>query len=40
MGVVVGIDVEAEGALIVTNPDQAEMSDRLIQPRLQPIAGP
>ena len=28
------------GALIVTNPDQAEMSDRPIQPKLQPIAGP
>ena len=41
MGVVVGVGVEAEGALIVTNHDQAEMSDRPIQPKLQPaIAGP
>ena len=37
---VVEVDVEAEGALIVTNNDQAEMSDRPIQPKLQPIAGP
>ena len=36
---VVGVDVEAEGALIVTNPDPAEISDRPIQPKLQPIAG-
>ena len=28
------------GARIVTNPDQADMSDRPIQPKLQPIAGP
>ena len=40
MGVVVWVDVEADGALIVTNPDPAEMSDRPIQPKLQPIAGP
>ena len=40
MGVVVGVDVEADGALIVTNSDQVEMSDRPIQPKLQPIAGP
>ena len=40
MGAVVGVDVEAEGALIVTNPDPVEMSDRPIQPKLQPIAGP
>ena len=40
VGVVVGVDVDAEGALIVTNPDQAEISDRPIQPKLQPFAGP
>ena len=34
----VGVDVETEGALIVTNPDPAEM-DRPIQPKLQPITG-
>ena len=37
---VVGVDVEAEEALIVTNPDQADMSDRPIQTKLQPIAVP
>ena len=40
LGVVVGVDVEAEGALIETYTDQVEMSDRQIQPKLQPIAGP
>ena len=40
MGVVVGVDVEAKGALIVTNPDLAEMSDRPMQPESQPIGGP
>ena len=40
MGVVVGVDVEAEVALIVTNPDLAEMSDRRMQPESQLTAGP
>ena len=36
----VDVDLEAKGALVVTNPDQAEISDRPIQPKLQPFAGP
>ena len=35
----VRVDVEADGALIVTNLDQVEMSDRPIRPKLQHIAG-
>ena len=34
------VNVEADGAMIETNPDQAEISDRPIQPQLQPFAGP
>ena len=34
------VDVKAEGALIVTNPDQAEISDRPIIDKLQPFTGP
>ena len=40
MGVVVGVYVEAEGALIVTNSDPAVMLDRPIQPESQPVADP
>ena len=36
---VVGVDVEAKGVLIVTNPDPAVMTDRPMQHKLQPIAG-
>ena len=39
MGVVVGVGVEEKGALIVTNPDLAEMSDRPMQPESEPTAG-
>ena len=34
------VDVEAKRVLKVTNPGQAKMSDRPIQPKLQPIASP
>ena len=34
------VEVEADGALIVANPDPTEKSDRPIQPKLPPIAGP
>ena len=33
------VDSEADRALIVTNPDPAKMSERPIQPELQPIPG-
>ena len=34
------VDLEPERTLKITNPDQAEMSDRPIQPKLQLFAGP